>query len=207
MNSKATILLATVIVLSVGFTANATLTFDMGTIFDGPGVPYELGPWVSVSITDTAADTVELTISVPELEGNEKVSGVYLNLDPILDATALSISKLGTVGSFDDPQISTGQDDFKADGDGLYDIRFDFNTDTENAFNGGEAIVYTISLAGLSEGSFDYLSAPGGGNGPFKAAAHIISLGEEADSAWITVPEPATMFLLGLSSILLRKRK
>ena len=95
-----------------------------------------------------------------------------------------------------------------AAGGGLFDIRFDFppppGHDTD-AFSFGETLVYDISYVGVggpfTASSFDVLSAPGGGNGTYASAAHIMRIGPQADgSGWIgdaTVPEPSTALLLG----------
>ncbi|MHC4132834.1 MAG: PEP-CTERM sorting domain-containing protein [Planctomycetota bacterium] len=191
-------------------TSATIVSFDMDTIFEGPGVPANPPPWMNITFDDGGTDgTVDLTISAPGLDGNnEKVSAVYINLDAALDPTQLVFSTPSKTGSFDDPVISLGVDAFHADGDGLYDILFDFHNDgLTRAFNGLESVQYTITLDSLTANSFDFTSSPDGGVGEYYAAAHILGLGETEDSAWIT-PEPTTITLLGLGSLVfLRKRR
>jgi hypothetical protein len=194
--------------------ASATIvTFDMTVVFEGPGVPTNTPPppWVTAKFDDEGSPgTVVLTISASGLDGdNEKVAGVYLNLDPAFDPTLLGFSTPTKTGAFDNPVINTGVDGYKADGDGYYDIQINFDPDgPAKAFNGGEIVKYTITLASLTANSFDFLSAPGGGTGVYKAAAHLLSVGATDESAWITTPEPATICLLGLGAlVLLRRRK
>ena len=199
-------------ILVMAINANAGIvSFEMTEIFDGQGIPTNPGPWVNVTFDDGGSPgTVDLTIAASGLDGiHEKVAGVYINLDPTIDPTGLIFSGTAKTGSFEDPVISQGADDFKADGDGYYDILISFdNTVADSAFNYGDTVTYTITLDGLTADSFDFLSAPGGGNGPYKTAAHLLSLGgEDGDSAWATVPEPATIGLLGLGTVLLRRRK
>ncbi|MHC4636075.1 MAG: PEP-CTERM sorting domain-containing protein [Planctomycetota bacterium] len=192
--------------------ASATIvSFDLSFIFEGPGVPTNPPPWMIATFDDGGTlGTVDLTISAPGLDGdNEKCAGIYFNLDPDLDPTLLAFSDPTKTGTFDDPIINRGANGHKADGDGYYDIRLDFGPDgSTRAFNGGDVVQYTITLASLTANSFDFLSKTGGGTGPFQAAAHLLSLGATQESAWITTPEPATIFLFGLGALtLLRKRK
>ena len=190
--------------------ASATLvSFDMAVIFEGPGVPTNPPPWVIATFDDGGTTgTVDLTISAPGLYGNpEKVAAVYFNLNPALDPTQLMFSAPIKTGSFEDPVISLGVDAFQANGDGLYDILIDFNNgNQQDAFNGSETVQYTITLASLTANSFDFPSTPDGGTGEHKTAAHLLSLGAAEESAWVTIPEPATVCLLALGGLLLRRK-
>jgi hypothetical protein len=206
---------AAFVIMSLVFplcSAQAALTFDMGFQFNGDGTMYGAGPWLNITLVDVSADTVDLTISAVGLMGSEKVAGVYLNLDPLLNPALLAFSAPTKTGNLEDPTISHAvADSYKADGDGLYDILIEFNEDgPAKAFNGGDAVKYTISLTSLLASSFDFESAdaPGMETGPFKVATHFKSPGDvSGTSVWAT-PEPATICLLGLGALsLLKKRK
>ena len=192
--------------------ASATiLSFDITFIFDGLGVPTNPSPWVNATFDDGGSPgTVDLTISALGLDGdNEKVAGIYFNLDPSLNPALLVFSDPIKTGAFDNPVINKGINGYKADGDGYYDILINFGSGgTVKAFNGGETVKYTITLASLTANSFDFLSAPAGGKGPYQTAAHIQSLGATDEAAWVTTPEPATIGLLSIGALsLLRRRK
>jgi hypothetical protein len=75
--------------------------------------------------------------------------------------------------------------------------------------------VFTLTEAGLTESSFNFLSTPAGGSGPFVTAAHIQSIGTGGASGWIdgavaAVPEPSSVLLLvsmlGGIGLMARKR-
>jgi hypothetical protein len=205
---------ATAVVLSLLFsvgTSQASLIFNIGTKFNGNGTTYGPGPWVKVSFNDVSAGQVSMTISADGLIDGEKIGALYLNLDPALDPVNLMFTETARTGSFTVVGINTGTDAYKADGDGLYDIKVDFDTDgPSRAFNVGDSITYNVSLTSLSESSFDFWSAdaPGQELGPYQTAIDILSPGGQSDyTVWATTPEPVTFVLLGLGAFALRRRK
>ena len=73
---------------------------------------------------------------------------------------------------------------------------------------------FTITGAGITVADFDYLSAPAGGNGPFKVAAHVQGI-EGGLSGWLTgggnnpvVPLPPAALAGGamLAGLVVRRR-
>ena len=196
----------------------ATVTFNYDQSF-GAVSPDGPAPWATSVITDTGVDTVQLTMSVALGVNLADVTAMYFNLDPSLDPTALSFNRdSGSGPSAGNTTISTGVDAFKPDGDGLYDILFDFppppGADAAK-FNAGEDLVYTIVGTGLTANSFNIWSEPGPGNtaGPYLSVARFQQTGADQEgSDWVgAVPVPAAVWLfgsglLGLVGIARRRR-
>ena len=183
--------------------AAADFYYHLNNTFSGSS-PSGPAPWVDAFFHDVSPGTVDLTISAVGLTGTEFLSEFYINLNPIDFATNLVFTKLSTSGTFSLPSISEGTDSFKADGDGKYDVLFNFGTANGTTLDGGESITYQITgIAGLTALDFNYLSLPAGGHGPFLAAGHVQGIMCSTDtSGWISptgltpVPEPSTSVLL-----------
>jgi hypothetical protein len=201
----------------------AAFIYNLGEVFSGD-TPSTIGqPWVTALFEDVAPGQVRLTVANTALVGKENLDAIYFNLNPALDATLLSFNLVGSSGAFDLPNQFLGTDEFKADGDGKYDIRFTFSNARQDAnrFNGGESLVLDITgIPTLNVFDFTYLSAPAGGAGPFYAAGHIqrIESGVPGTtSGWISpiggtynvIPEPGAASLLvgGLLLFALRARR
>ena len=210
---------AAALLMSAGVASADTVTFNLTSEFSGAQQPEGS---VSISFTDVAGG-VQLTITAALVTGGasgsaaEFLADLAFNLDPSLDPTALGFAKTGgsgTIGS--DPAITTGVDHYQADGDGKYDVRFAFDTAPPgDRFDLSDTLVYKItSTETIDAHSFDFLSAPAGGHGPFPAAAHVLGIGEDgAGSGWITVPLPqpvwyglAGLGLAGAVSVIKRRR-
>lgn len=187
----------------------AVVTFNLSTEFSGGQAPQGPAPWATATFDDTAdaggANSVRLTMTTGGLVDEEFLSAWYFNFDPSLDPSLLTftpISSDATVNS-----VAGQTNTFKADGDGLYDILFDFAPPGSDRFTAGETVVYDISyISPINASSFDFDSEPDGGHGPFTTAVHVQGIGEGGEgSGWIApgngetpIPEPATLSLLGL---------
>jgi len=215
MKCKVTVAMAVALSLVLaGAARGGVITFGLVEEFSVGTPPEGTVPpaWLTVTMDDGADDTdgiVTLTLAATNLTGSEKVKEWLLNLDPVFNPTNLVFSKVSTTGTFSDPTISMGTDVYGADGDGLYDIEFAFDQTgkASNNFGAGESIEYTVKLSSggtLTAASFDFLSADAGGHGPYPTAAHVLSIGTDAKSGWVTAPEPASFLLVGLGVIAIR---
>lgn len=196
------------------------LDFQMTSNFSGT-MPSGSLPWMDITITDgSTPGTVFLNINNLNITGSEKITQLYLNLNPNYSVSQLSfVNTGGTPGVFA-PSPLLGEDGFKADGDGKYDILLDFSQTPNNAFTAGDTLSYKITgIPTLNALDFQYLSTPAGGHGPFFAAAHVQGINATSvtdtttDSGWIApgqsdifvfpVPEPSGAALLGVGAAIL----
>ena len=189
-----------VVALTSAMTAQADpVTFVLGGAdFSGP--TNNTGGDITVHIANIAGG-VRITVTNNLVDPGAFLSSLYLNTSvaPLADAVGTCVNCTATGGQT--MAFNFGSDAFQADGDGRYDILIDFSTEAANRLLAGEVVVFDITstTVGFTSDSFLVFSAPGGGNGPFRAAAHIQSL-PDGGSDFVTeteIPEPTSMLLLG----------
>lgn len=187
-----------VVAFASAMTAQADpVTFVLGGAdFSGPTA--NTGGDITVHIQNIAGG-VRITVTNNLVDPGAFLGALYLNTSvaPLAGALGTCVNCAATNGQT--MTFNFGSDAFQADGDGRYDILIDFSTAAADRLLAGEVVIFdvTSTTVGFTSDSFLVFSAPGGGNGPFRAAAHIQSLpGGQSD--FITeVPEPTSMFLLG----------
>jgi hypothetical protein len=194
--------LALVVLSAAPAAASAGLVMTLNTEFSGGSNPSGTAPWLRAEFADAGTDTVTLTLTSLLQDADEFVSIWAFNFDP---AKAAQLAALSIVqGTGPAATITKGIDFFQAGGDGKYDIKFDFDTSASgDRFGQGDSATFTITGSGITEASFNFLSQPAGGKGPFFTAAHVQGIGPSAgQSGWITgpgvftaAPEPGTMGL------------
>jgi hypothetical protein len=137
----------------------ATFTLALDTEFSGATAPVSgTTPWVTATFDDSfgGPNTVRLTMTADNLTGGtngENLELFYFNFDPSLDPTALiftavDVSASNPENGKGDNGIFTGVNAFMANGDGNYDIAFNFPPPPGsggNRFTGGESVIYDIS--------------------------------------------------------------
>jgi hypothetical protein len=217
--SQSAIAVAAFLLPAVASAAPQTLSVGSDIEFSNGQAPASaIHPWVLLTIADNGPNSVLLKLTAPHLTASENISEFDFNIDPALtmDLDHLIFSNLVKGGSFDTPTISQGEDGFKADGDGKYDIQFLFTVggNVSKTFTTGDSLQYTITGAGISASSFDFISTPAGGHGPFITAAHVQNTTGVGNggSGWVadttggnittqTVPEPSSVALFALGSV------
>ena len=194
----------------------ATLTLGLDVEFSGAITPEGTAPWITATVDDSfgGANDVRLTLDAHDLTDAEFIFEWLFNFDPSLEASLL------TIVAFDDDAIAPsgqvifkGNDAFTANGDGKYDIRFNFPPPPgafAKKFTDDEILIYDLSyISPISASSFNYFSVEVGGQGTFLSAAQIGGIGpSDNDSGWIgVVPEPSTFLLVGGGLLALAARR
>lgn len=191
------LVIAVALGLLVGFTADAagdelTLDFTGADEFSASGATSLVGT-IKVTITDVTvgSDTgVTIAVEVSGLSGGS-LKQVYLNIASIGDTESGSTNPSG-----EDFDYRWEKNKYKADGDGYFDFRIDYDgvgIDSDaNDFN---------FLEGFSVSDFESLSSSSGTNtGPFQAAIHVGDVGGGNFSGWYAnvnpVPEPSSILLM-----------
>jgi len=211
LHQLASIVCLPALVLSATSIQASIVTFELGTVFSSGSVaPDGPAPYGTVVFDDGGtAGSVDMTVSLASTIGSANMTQLYINFDSALDLNNLlftfdSVSSTGPeADNKGDNGIFTGFEAFQSDGDGAYDILFDFPPPKgQTKFQAGETVVYTItSSEAIIADSFNFLSSEGGSEGTYMAASKFNSTGQgNQDSAWVgasPVPVPAAVWLFG----------
>ena len=163
-----------------------TISYNFGQVSGGT-TPAGAPPWLQATFTDTAASTVNLTLSAGNLSGSDFVTCWYFNLNPGMDPANLNLTVSSSTGSFTAPSVGVGANGFKAGPDGKFDLLLGFSStgDDSTRFTSGDSLTFTITgISGLTADDFSWLSTSAGGKGTYSSAAHIESGAPLAD-AWV----------------------
>lgn len=190
-------------------TAASALVITLTHEFSGGTSPEGTPPWVTINIIQGIdSNTVNVRVT-NNLIGSEFIDELYLNLDPNKTWTWQDLNITARTGPTINP-FSRGEDAFKADGDGFFDLLFDYpQAPPADRFGTGDVSSFSLTYTGpISPEDFNFISVDGPvGKTGFLGAAHIQSIGEGGNgSGWIAnngggppqqIPEPGSLALLG----------
>lgn len=188
-----------------------SFVYQFSNLMDG-STPQGSAPWVTASFSDVSAGVVQLQIAAGGLTGNESLNSLFLNLNSADSPAKLAFTRVGGSTGFAAPSISKGENKFKADGEGKFDIQFSFSQKAAKVFDADDYVTYNITSTSsaftLSAMDFEALSAAAGGSGSFLGAAEISGIPTDCPNttttAWVSpcsatilpIPEPSTSSLL-----------
>ena len=226
-------LIAGSLLLIGSLTANASIEYQFNAAFPNDTAPSSAPVWVDAYFIDGAPGSgiVYMTVTNVGLSSGEFIQGgsngngngangatggLFFNLNTSLNVSDLGFTFVSQTANFG-TMISTGEDGFQADGDGLYNIQIDFST---HLFSVDSSFTYELTLTNgdLTASDFEQLSdpKPGDSAGPYYAAAKIMGVsGAPGGSTYIepnggytvlSAPEPAPIALLATGLTLLIAR-
>lgn len=216
-------LIAVSLLLMGSLTANASIEYQFNSVFSGDS-PGGNAPWVDAYFIDVAPGEVLLTVTNVNLapgefvggHGNGASGGLFFNINTQYNPSDLNFTLVSETSTLFGTSISTGEDAFKADGSGYYDIEIDFSS---HSFANDASITYEITgISGLTASDFEQLNEPSGGEGPFYAAAKVQGIPSGSGSGYLdpsggytvlgvqSVPEPAPTALMAAGLTLLVAR-
>ena len=219
------------VLISSSYTQGAISTsVDIGVnkSYNGTAPHSPTTPWVDTLFQDIGPNTVQLTITAPNLtSGNlanpEFLQSLYLNFNDTKQVTALQFTPVFSQwhGLSTAYSLGLSQNNEQASTGGNYDILLGFQTmGVPSQFNQGDQVVFDITTTqantSLSSLDFAFKSTPGTA-GSFYSAALIQNTGnnnKQTDYAgsttftFLSVPEPASGWAAaGLCLVALGLRK
>ncbi|HXH61304.1 MAG TPA: PEP-CTERM sorting domain-containing protein [Fimbriimonadaceae bacterium] len=205
MNHKSLIPLVALGAVALAPTANAAITLNFSDVVTGSPVG---GPvYATLTIENAGTNTVNFTMTNttdPNVAGGQFISRLMLNVDPFVSGLDMSWTS---------PEIKDFQ--FKQDGVNDAGAMFDYGVYFVTANNGdrftaGKTVTWSATGDGLTEDNF--IGQLSKGNASYESMVQLQAIPPNGGSAKVTpgdpVPEPASLFALGLgATALLRRRR
>jgi hypothetical protein len=165
--------------------------------------PGGTAPWVTITITDVVANQVNVRVDHNAgSAAGQFVTNVYLNFSSSIGSIGLS----GEVNGNKRNSFTRGNDAVNGAAGNVFDMAISFNSSNSNGginrLKPAEFWSGNLTAAGLSASSFNETSNLG-----LLAGAHVQGIGG-VNSGHVTVPEPASLTMLGIAALgFLRRRQ
>jgi hypothetical protein len=196
------------VTMTIGPLAQAALDIGVDTSFSGTAPKSSTTPWLDASFQDVAPNTVQLTITAPNLSNPEFLESLYLNFNDTKQVASLVFTPVLSLwyGVDNNYSVQLSRNQEQASSGGNYDILLGFTSSpgASRRFGRGDTVVFDITTTEantkLSSLDFAMRSVPGTA-GSFYAAAFIQGTGQahkDNDFAgaetftFLGVPEPAS---------------
>jgi hypothetical protein len=184
----------------------SALTFNLDTVYTGFS-PGGTAPWLTITITDVAADTVNVRVDHNSSSASGQfISSVYLNLNPFVGSITLSNEFNSNKR---DGDIELAENGVNGAAGNLFDLGIEFKTTASgggaNRLKPGEFWSADFTGAGLSSSSFADVN-----NNGLDSGAHLQGIAGGLSSHITTsdpVPEPASMAALAIGAVALLRRR
>lgn len=179
--------------------------------------PGRLAEYLDAELDFSVAGST-LTLSVINLTAEDtgepafKMNKIHFNVTDDIERLTLTAATDPEGPAANEWELGFSQDDFLVGGFGRFDVSLTGGHGNQpNVINPGETVSFVFQITGsapFSDSDFIALSYPHGGHIISYAAAKFYNDDDSAYGA-TNIPEPATVFILGLGSLtlLLKRRK
>lgn len=160
----------------------------------------ELSLSVQASNRGTSPNIIDFTIT-NQSTISSSIAAIYFDFDDALSFNELTNGAGVTyrVGA-KPPELPSGHTL-----EPIFDSEYSFGSNSPKSSRGinpGEQVLISFDLYGSATDLIDNMNA-----GLFRIGAHIIALPDGSSETAATIPEPATIAILGLGALLIRKKR
>jgi hypothetical protein len=172
------------------------IVYDFDFYISGEGSPDDSKSFLEATFNDNdGSGSVDLKLETTGLTSSEYVSSLLFNFNVAKDVNVLIFN----VQDGSPANIGTGSDAFSADGEGLFDITFNWDP---YVFDNRQEITYTITgIDTLVASDFDFWSTQDSTAYKYKTVAYTEGSGGMLGDTDAVTPEPATLLLFGIGLV------
>lgn len=195
--------ISTILGVAACSVAGHALVFNLDGVYTG-ATPGGTAPWATVTITDVAANKVNLRIDHNATSAaGQFITSLYLNIDPFVGGITLSNEMNSNKRSGAIQNVLNGVNGAAGNN---FDLGVDFETSNSgggvNRLKPGEFWSADLTGTGLSAASFNAVNNKGNYVG-----SHMQGINGNLSGHITVVPEPASLAALGLGAFALLRRR